>query len=182
MASLPSILLTLVVITTTTSTQTLSDSPDMAQCSASLLLLAPCMPFVQGVGPTPTDQCCTGLANLVRDQPSCICPMLGSSGSLPVNRSLVLQMPALCHVDMASNINITCPGITIPLPPSESPQASKHTSCSCLASEPTPLQSALMPLQRTRDQLVGQNKGEKFKLKKTLVSFYIIVLVLVIAR
>ncbi|KAJ4765311.1 Bifunctional inhibitor/lipid-transfer protein/seed storage 2S albumin superfamily protein [Rhynchospora pubera] len=157
MASLPSILLTLVLITTTTSTQTLSDSPDMAQCSASLLLLAPCMPFVQGVGPTPTDQCCTGLANLVRDQPSCICPMLGSSGSLPVNRSLVLQMPALCHVDMANNINITCP-------------------------EPTPLQSALMPLQRTRDQLVGQNKGEKFKLKKTLVSFYIIVLVLVIAR
>lgn len=110
MAYLPSILLILTVIIITTPIRTLSDSPDMAQCSGSLLLLAPCMPFVQGVGPTPTDQCCTGLANLVRDQPECVCTVLGSSGSLPVNRSLVIQLPALCQVDVIGTINTTCQG------------------------------------------------------------------------
>lgn len=110
MAYLPSVLLTLAMITMTNPTRTLSDSPVMAQCSASLMLLAPCMPFVQGVGPTPTDQCCNGLESLVRDQPGCVCPVLGSSGSLPVNRSLVLQLPSLCQVDLSGMVNTTCPG------------------------------------------------------------------------
>nr|CAD1825241.1 unnamed protein product [Ananas comosus var. bracteatus] len=61
------------------------------------------MPFAQGEEAAPPDPCCNNLANVIREQPDCVCPILNRSISLPVNRSLVLELPSLCRINVSAD-------------------------------------------------------------------------------
>ncbi|XP_027357391.1 protein YLS3 [Abrus precatorius] len=75
-----------------------SSNPTIAQCTSSLLPLIPCTPFVQGTARSPGPQCCDNLKQLYSQEPHCLCLLLNdtSLSTLPVNRTLALQLPALC--------------------------------------------------------------------------------------
>jgi len=84
--------------------------PTVTDCTPRLLPLAPCAPFVQGIAQTPVQPCCDNLNQLYQEQPGCICLLLEDTNlsSFPINRTLALELPALCNVQ----INIAaCSGI-----------------------------------------------------------------------
>ncbi|KAK9105690.1 hypothetical protein Scep_022534 [Stephania cephalantha] len=90
----------------------LADHPDasgMVDCGPRLLRLAPCLPFVQGALPIPPQPCCDNLLDIFNELPSCLCTLLNSSTiiTFPINRTLALQLPALCNLSMNSS---SCPG------------------------------------------------------------------------
>lgn len=74
-----------------------------ARCGGRLLLLLPCMAFVEGTGGDPTDACCDNLGNLYRDEPDCLCPLLAVALAMPpVNRTLALRLPVLCRLNFTA--------------------------------------------------------------------------------
>lgn len=86
-----------------------SSSPNIAQCTSSLLPLIPCAPFVQGTAQSPGQQCCGNLKQLYSQERHCLCLLLNDTtmSSFPINRTLALQLPALCNLQ----VNISgCPG------------------------------------------------------------------------
>ncbi|KAJ3679683.1 hypothetical protein LUZ60_017694 [Juncus effusus] len=173
MASIPTLLTLSITLSTLNLAVTLTDSANPARCGASLVLLAPCMPFVQGAGLAPPDQCCDSVAELIRDQADCVCSVIDSSSSFPINRTLVLALPSLCRVDLTDAIK-TCRGLS--LAPSQSPQPSKDGPNANYSAAAGPTRSLPKPLERARDQLIGKNNGGKKKLEKTLITFAFIVL------
>ncbi|KAK9114897.1 hypothetical protein Syun_021694 [Stephania yunnanensis] len=85
------------------------DASGMVDCGPRLLRLAPCLPFVQGALPLPPQPCCDNLLDIFNELPSCLCTLLNSSTiiTFPINRTLALQLPALCNLSMNSS---SCPG------------------------------------------------------------------------
>lgn len=85
----------------------------VADCGASLLPLAPCGAFVQGRAAAPVESCCDNVDVLYKRNPTCLCALLTSSGSVspfPINVSLALQLPLLCKLN---NVDpSTCPGMS----------------------------------------------------------------------
>lgn len=77
-----------------------SSGPTAGSCQPQLLSLVPCAPFVQGMVQSPTGSCCNNLNQIYRQQPSCICLLLRNSNfnALPINGTLALQLPQLCHL------------------------------------------------------------------------------------
>lgn len=98
-----------------TRSQNLENFPTIAECGPSLMMLAPCAPFVQqGTQALPNQSCCASLKEFFEeDQESkCLCLLINNDSSLdsiPVNRTLALQLPILCNV--RPNIS-TCSGKT----------------------------------------------------------------------
>lgn len=84
----------------------------VADCGPSLLPLAPCGAFVQGRAAAPVESCCDNVDLLYKRNPTCLCALLASSGSVspfPINVSLALQLPLLCKLN---NVDpSTCPGM-----------------------------------------------------------------------
>ncbi|KAJ6293656.1 hypothetical protein OIU76_021839 [Salix suchowensis] len=79
----------------------LPTAPTVSDCTPRLLPLAPCAPFIQGMAQTPVQPCCDNLNQLYQEQPGCICLLLNDStnfSSFPINRTLALELPALCNV------------------------------------------------------------------------------------
>ncbi|KAG6745860.1 hypothetical protein POTOM_050370 [Populus tomentosa] len=76
--------------------------PTVTDCTPRLLPLAPCAPFVQGMAQTPVQPCCDNLNQLYQEQPGCICLLLKDTNlsSFPINRTLALELPALCNVQI----------------------------------------------------------------------------------
>ncbi|MCD7451805.1 hypothetical protein HAX54_013454 [Datura stramonium] len=111
--------------------------PTVSSCGPLLLQLAPCGPFVQGASPSPTEQCCSNLRQLYSQQPGCLCLLLNQTGlsSLPINKTLALQLPNLCSMHVDSS---TCLVSEEGLPPnSPTPQVSFGTnSNSTVAASP----------------------------------------------
>ncbi|XP_045790763.1 non-specific lipid transfer protein GPI-anchored 10 [Trifolium pratense] len=92
-----------------------SSSPTIAPCTSSLLPLFPCMPFVQGAVRTPASACCSNLERIYNQQPHCLCFLFNSTTftSFPINRTLALQIPALCNLPVNSSV---CQGEKIHVP------------------------------------------------------------------
>lgn len=85
--------------------------PGTARCGSRLLLLLPCMAFVEGAAGDPTDACCDNLVNLYRDEPDCLCPLLAVALAMPpVNRTLALRLPMLCRLNLTDG---SCSGIRL---------------------------------------------------------------------
>lgn len=85
--------------------------PGEAKCGGRLLLLLPCMAFVEGTAGDPTDACCDNLVNLYRDEADCLCPLLAVALAMrPVNRTLALRLPMLCRLNLTDG---SCSGIRI---------------------------------------------------------------------
>ncbi|KDP20109.1 hypothetical protein JCGZ_05878 [Jatropha curcas] len=100
-------------------TKSFSQDPQIADCSPQLILpLTPCAPFVQGTAQSPPPTCCENLKQLYLQQPGCLCLLLNDTNftSFPINRTLALQLPVLCHIQ----VNISaCSGL--PQVPTSSP-------------------------------------------------------------
>lgn len=78
----------------------ITPDPTIADCTPRLLPLTPCAPFVQGVARSPPPSCCDNLRQLYLQQPGCLCIFLNDTNlsSFPINSTLALQLPALCHI------------------------------------------------------------------------------------
>ncbi|XP_061370939.1 non-specific lipid transfer protein GPI-anchored 10 [Gastrolobium bilobum] len=99
-----------------------SSSPTIAQCTSSLLPLIPCAPFVQGTAQSPGSQCCDSLKQLYIQEPHCLCLLLNDTtlSSFPINRTLALQLPPLCTLQ----VNISdCEHEQVQVPPTTSPDS-----------------------------------------------------------
>ncbi|KAK4478101.1 hypothetical protein RD792_017366 [Penstemon davidsonii] len=75
----------------------------MAQsgCTSVLISMASCLNYIQGSDSTPPTSCCTSLANVVQNQPQCLCTIVnGGGGSLGVsiNQTRALGLPTTCNV------------------------------------------------------------------------------------
>ncbi|KAK4767947.1 hypothetical protein SAY87_003088 [Trapa incisa] len=101
-----------------------AQAPAAASCQPQILSLLPCAPFVQGMDQSPTESCCNILNQIDRQQPGCICLLLRSSNfnSLPINSTLALQLPQLCHLQVHAS---DCSGVPSPptLPSERAPNS-----------------------------------------------------------
>ena len=70
-------------------------------CSNVLISLSPCLNYITGNSSTPSSQCCTQLASVVRSQPQCLCEVLNGGASslgVNVNQTQALALPTSCNV------------------------------------------------------------------------------------
>lgn len=75
----------------------------MAQsdCTNVLIGMAPCLSYVSGSSSTPSAQCCSQLASVVRSNPRCLCMVLNGGGAslgVSINETLALALPGACNV------------------------------------------------------------------------------------
>ncbi|CAN6464862.1 unnamed protein product [Victoria cruziana] len=68
--------------------------------------LAPCLNYITGNSSKPDSSCCSGLSNVVKSQPQCLCqvigPNAGSSVGITVNQTQAMALPAACNVQTPS--------------------------------------------------------------------------------
>jgi hypothetical protein len=75
----------------------------MAQsdCTNVLISMSPCLNYITGNSSTPSSQCCTQLASVVRSSPQCLCQVLNGGGSslgIEVNKTQAIALPGACNV------------------------------------------------------------------------------------
>jgi hypothetical protein len=72
-----------------------------SDCTNVLISLLPCLNYIQGNSSTPSSQCCSQLANVVRSSPQCLCEVMNGAGSsmgIPVNQTQAMALPNACNV------------------------------------------------------------------------------------
>ncbi|RYR57322.1 hypothetical protein Ahy_A05g023050 [Arachis hypogaea] len=128
---------------TTLSQDPSSSNPTIAQCTSTLLPLIPCAPFVQGTSKSPVQACCGNLRQLYSQEPHCLCLLLNDTtmSSFPINRTLALELPALC----ALQVDITCPGEQLQVPVPATSPASPMSFRAKNSSNVAGIQSLLFP-------------------------------------
>ncbi|KAL4316919.1 hypothetical protein S245_053070 [Arachis hypogaea] len=138
---------------TTLSQDPSSSNPTIAQCTSTLLPLIPCAPFVQGTSKSPVQACCGNLRQLYSQEPHCLCLLLNDTtmSSFPINKTLALQLPALCALQVDIS---TCPGeqLQVPVPATSpaSPMSFRAKNSSNVAASPAVLvapRSSMMGFQ-----------------------------------
>ncbi|XP_051120466.1 non-specific lipid transfer protein GPI-anchored 16-like [Andrographis paniculata] len=89
-------------------------------CTSSVITsFTPCLNFVtgsSGSGSSPTEDCCSSLKSLMRDNIDCACLIV--TGNVPVsipfvNSSMALTLPRACK----SSVPLQCKATGVPLPP-----------------------------------------------------------------
>ncbi|WCJ23815.1 Bifunctional inhibitor/lipid-transfer protein/seed storage 2S albumin superfamily protein [Euphorbia peplus] len=75
----------------------------MAQsdCTNTIISMSPCLNYITGNSSSPSAQCCTQLASVVRSSPQCLCQVLNGGGSslgLNINQTQALALPGACSV------------------------------------------------------------------------------------
>uniref|UniRef100_A0A2P2INJ9 Non-specific lipid transfer protein A n=1 Tax=Rhizophora mucronata TaxID=61149 RepID=A0A2P2INJ9_RHIMU len=94
-------LATILVIMLCTETEAQSSSG----CTNVLISMSPCLNYITGNSSTPSSQCCSQLANVVRSSPQCLCEVLnggGSSMGININQTQALALPTACNVQTPS--------------------------------------------------------------------------------
>lgn len=82
-----------------------------SSCTNVLISMSPCLNFITGNSSTPSSQCCTQLANVVRTSPQCLCEVLNGGGSslgININQTQALALPAACNVQTPSISRCNC--------------------------------------------------------------------------
>ncbi|KAI3411402.1 AAI domain-containing protein [Psidium guajava] len=131
--------LLLVGIPAALSQDSASSGPAIALCQPRLLSLAPCAPFVQGTTQSPSEPCCDNLGQIYSQQPHCLCLVLNDTSllPLPINGTLVLELPRLCNLQADAS---SCSGLGAPAYPSApGPRVSvgaRRTNNSTVAASP----------------------------------------------
>ncbi|GMH08447.1 hypothetical protein Nepgr_010287 [Nepenthes gracilis] len=109
-------------------------------CYNVLLGLSPCLDYVTGSSSTPSSECCTKLASVVKSQPLCLCELLnGAAASLgiSINQTRALALPGACKVQVPS-ISL-CSKVESPAPsPAPSPTGSGKSTGSGTTTAPAP--------------------------------------------
>ncbi|KAH0637157.1 hypothetical protein KY289_037072 [Solanum tuberosum] len=70
-------------------------------CTNVLISLTPCLNYITGNSSVPTSGCCTQLATVVNNNPSCLCQVLNGDASnlgLNINQTQALALPTACNV------------------------------------------------------------------------------------
>ncbi|KDP21431.1 hypothetical protein JCGZ_21902 [Jatropha curcas] len=83
-------------------------------CRNVLISMSPCLNYITGNSTTPSSQCCTQLATVVRSRPRCLCQVLNGGASslgVNVNQTQALALPNACNVKTPpiSNCNGSSP-------------------------------------------------------------------------
>ncbi|KAK8585674.1 hypothetical protein V6N13_050647 [Hibiscus sabdariffa] len=107
----------------------------MAQsgCTSVLIGLSPCLNYITGTSSTPSQQCCTQLASVVRSSPQCLCQVLNGGGSslgITINQTQALALPGSCNIQTPpiSSCNTASPA------PADSPEGSPESGDSPVGS------------------------------------------------
>ncbi|XWS53960.1 hypothetical protein CRYUN_Cryun10bG0045700 [Craigia yunnanensis] len=95
-------------------------------CTSVLISLSPCLNYISGNSSTPSQQCCTQLANVVRSSPQCLCEVLNGGGAslgITINQTQALALPGSCNVQTPpiSSCNAASPA------PADSPVGSPES-------------------------------------------------------
>lgn len=86
-----------------TVTVTVAQSQSSSSCTNVLLSLSPCLDYITGNASTPSSDCCSQLASVVRSQPQCLCEVVNGGASsiaatLNINQTRALALPTACNV------------------------------------------------------------------------------------
>lgn len=68
-------------------------------CSNETRSLSACYNYVYESGSSPSAQCCTGLADVVKTRPECLCEVLNTQG---INKTRAQSLPTACSVNTPS--------------------------------------------------------------------------------
>ncbi|KAL9352863.1 hypothetical protein Peur_055543 [Populus x canadensis] len=103
----------------------------MAQsdCTNVLISMSPCLNYITGNSSTPSSQCCTQLASVVRSSPQCLCQVLNGGGSslgINVNKTQAIALPGACNVQTPPISS--CNGASPAASPAGTPEASSTPS------------------------------------------------------
>ncbi|XP_068339583.1 non-specific lipid transfer protein GPI-anchored 2-like [Pyrus communis] len=96
-------------------------APATTDCDTTLLGLSDCLTYVaEGSNLTKPDKpCCPELAGLVKDNPVCLCYLLGntsSSLSFQIDMNRALKLPTVCKVDTPPASTCAVLGIPVSAP------------------------------------------------------------------
>ncbi|XP_050109239.1 non-specific lipid transfer protein GPI-anchored 12-like isoform X1 [Malus sylvestris] len=96
-------------------------APATTDCYTSLLGLSDCLTYVEeGSNLTKPDKpCCPELAGLVKDNPVCLCYLLGNTSSslgFQIDTNRALKLPTVCKVDTPPASTCTVLGIPVSAP------------------------------------------------------------------
>ncbi|KAJ6725996.1 BIFUNCTIONAL INHIBITOR/LIPID-TRANSFER PROTEIN/SEED STORAGE 2S ALBUMIN SUPERFAMILY PROTEIN [Salix purpurea] len=103
----------------------------MAQsdCTSVLISLSPCLNYITGNSSTPSSQCCTQLASVVRSSPQCLCQVLNGGGAslgINVNQTQAIALPGACKVQTPPISS--CNGASPAASPAGAPEAPSSPS------------------------------------------------------
>ncbi|XP_031278155.1 non-specific lipid-transfer protein-like protein At2g13820 [Pistacia vera] len=124
-----------------------------SSCTNVLISLSPCLNYITGNSSTPSSQCCTQLASVVRSSPQCLCQVLNGGGSslgIDVNQTQALALPNACNV-----------------------QTPPTSSCNADAPAGSPESSSTVPGSKTVPATEGgpSSDGSSIKLSFSLLVF-----------
>ncbi|KAJ8765839.1 hypothetical protein K2173_015798 [Erythroxylum novogranatense] len=96
-----------------------------SNCTNVLISMSPCLNYISGNSSTPSSQCCSKLATVVRSSPQCLCQVLNGGGSslgININQTRTLALPGAYNVQTPSTTrcNAASPAGS---PLTESPEA-----------------------------------------------------------
>ncbi|XVF12319.1 hypothetical protein REPUB_Repub08aG0106100 [Reevesia pubescens] len=131
----PICVMLLLLVATALSQDPITPGPTIADCSPRLVAIMPCAPFVQGTAQRPAQSCCDNLNQLYVLQPGCLCLLLNDTNlnAFPINRTLALQLPALCKLQANTS---ACSGSGVPSPPGSQVSLGESNNSSVAASSP----------------------------------------------
>ncbi|CAO2837172.1 unnamed protein product [Amaranthus hypochondriacus] len=99
---------------------------DKQECASQLVGLATCLPYVSGQAKAPTQDCCAGFKQVLKESRKCVCILVKDrddpSLGLKINATLALTLPATCHSPASVN---DCPALLHLAP--NSPEAKVFT-------------------------------------------------------
>ncbi|KAB2039929.1 hypothetical protein ES319_D02G045200v1 [Gossypium barbadense] len=137
-------------------------------CTNVLIGMSPCLNYITGSSSTPSQQCCTQLANVVRSSPRCLCQVLnggGSSFGININQTQALALPDSCNVQTPpiSSCNAASPA------PADSPVGSPKSG-SKIPTVDAGDGSRSVPTAREN----GSSDGSTTKLSLSLFTFLLL--------
>ncbi|KAJ8747462.1 hypothetical protein K2173_008759 [Erythroxylum novogranatense] len=136
-----------------------------SDCTNVLISMSPCLNYISGNSSTPSSQCCSQLATVVRSSPQCLCQVLNGGGSslgININQTQALALPGACNVQTPSTTrcNAASPAGS---PPTESPEGPSSPT----ESTPSGSGSRRVPSRETE----GASNGNSIKLSIPVLFF-----------
>ncbi|GLT60338.1 hypothetical protein SLA2020_331080 [Shorea laevis] len=134
-------------------------------CTAVLISLSPCLNYITGNSSTPSSQCCSQLASVVRSSAQCLCQVLNGGASslgININQTQAMALPGACNVQTPpiSQCNATSPAAS----PAGSPEAS--------TAFPSGSGSKTAPLTKEDGSFITE--GKSTKLSSSLLIFFLL--------
>ncbi|KAJ4822237.1 hypothetical protein Tsubulata_035657 [Turnera subulata] len=147
-------------------------SAQSSSCTNVLISMSPCLNYITGNSSSPSSQCCSQLASVVRSSPECLCQVLNGGGSslgIEVNQTQAMALPGACRVQTppVSRCNAASPAGT-PAGTADSPTGTPNSP-----STPSGTGSKTVPSTQT-DGSSGTSSGSSIKLSIPLLFFFLL--------